>query len=151
MKCAIPVPPRHRSYYITAATAIDGDTVRCTVDLGLGIVIQDAILRVQGIDAPETNRLEQRAAGEVAKAFTAAWLEGLDEPSSIWVQSKDKYGRLLGDVIPGVNGRPLGQWLLANGVVRRYGGELRLDWPEEELVRIAALKPPATEDIDYDA
>lgn len=151
MKCAIPVPPRHRSYYITAATAVDGDTVRCTIDMGLGIIIQDAILWLNGVDAPETGRVEQRSAGEVAKAFTAAWLEGLDEPSSIWVQSKDKYGRLLGDVVPGVNGRPLSQWLLAKGVVRRYGGGVRLDWDEEELARIAALVPPITEDIDYDA
>lgn len=150
MKCAIPVPPKVRRYYITAATAVDGDTIRCTLDLGLGIIIQDAILRLNGVDAPELHIAGQKAAGEVTKAFTAAWLAGINTPSSVYVIKKDKYGRLLGDVIPGEHGVSLVQWLLAKRVVRRYDGGERLLWPAEDLDRISILEVPKSEDICYD-
>lgn len=95
--------------------AIDGDT----------IVIDGEHIRIANIDAPEIHHAkcdaEQRL-GQVAKRRMEALLA--DGPPEITRgdngRMKDKYGRSLGRVA--VNGKDLGEIMIAEGLARRWDG-----------------------------
>jgi endonuclease YncB( thermonuclease family) len=76
---------------------IDGDTIICQCDLGWCVQIQTAV-RVDGINAPEKNTSE----GKAAKAFAETLLHQGD---SVTIVSKkllgqtEKFGRVLADII----------------------------------------------------
>ena len=84
---------------------IDGDTVRCDVDLGFGIVNRGSgrgvTIRLSGIDTPEsrTRDREEKKYGLAAKEFVYYFLAlGLTNGEAILKTfEQDKYGRWLGD------------------------------------------------------
>ena len=44
---------RRYEYRAGNFSVVDGDTVRCDIDLGFGVWLRDQILRLHGINAPE--------------------------------------------------------------------------------------------------
>lgn len=77
---------------------VDADTLDFSINFGSGLlgVSLDVVrrVRVAGINCPEVNTAE----GKEAKAY----VESLLKPSTfatIWAKGKDRYGRLVADVV----------------------------------------------------
>lgn len=131
-----PIPARPYVDRLESYHVYDGDTLtNCTIDLGYGVVLRDAI-RIVGIDTPEVSG-SQRPAGVAVRDAAATWLSGADE---LWLigRGRDKYGRILGDVQPPGVGQSLGEWLIEKGYAHAYDGRgSRPEWTADELRRIA--------------
>lgn len=103
----------------TEGYAIDGDTIR----------IGRETIRVLNIDTPEIHQAkcpEEKAAGLAAKARTQTLLRrtgkiGLARGDG--TRQTDRYGRTLARVY--VDGRDLGEILIAEGLARRWTGKRR--------------------------
>lgn len=79
---------------------IDGDTVEVTLSLGWHIYIRE-IVRLHGVNAPETHGVKASAEGIEAALFTKDWLAHamrLEVESLSFESRKDKYGRTLGRI-----------------------------------------------------
>ena len=103
-------------YKAKIVKVIDGDTVDVTIDLGFSITIEERI-RFYGINCPETRTSDkiEKARGIQSKAFTESKLPvGKTVTLQSKVFDKEKYGRILADVI--VDGVNLNQELLKEGL-----------------------------------
>lgn len=90
---------------------VDGDTVYVTLDLGWHISLHSS-LRVAGIDCPEMNTPE----GKAARARALEVLP-VGQPVTVVSHKLDKYGRVLADVLlPG--GGSYGEIMLREGHAR---------------------------------
>lgn len=131
-----------RPFYFVAADVdewfvMDGDTLRVVADTGDGDR-KHRVLRLNGIDAPEShskNPLEKEA-GEAVRSWVRNWVNQMDPTASLVVSQRkpEKFGRWLGDVA--TNAVYLTSALLTAGLVRRYGGEKKQPWSDEELNEI---------------
>jgi len=85
------------TYKATVERVIDGDTLECTIDLGLYTKTRQK-LRLRAIDAPELRTTR----GQAAKAFVDEKLSGASE-IVVKTYKSDKYDRYLADifVMPG--------------------------------------------------
>jgi micrococcal nuclease len=95
----------HRYVYKAAVHSVyDGDTIRVNIDLGCKIWINNEIIRLAGINAPEI-RGEERQLGLVSRD----WLRNRIPPGTDIVietvkDKREKYGRYLGVIfVDGVN------------------------------------------------
>lgn len=78
---------------------VDGDTVDVIISLGFNIYIEQR-LRLYGINAPEVNRRNQRAAGLAATQFCEELApEGEDVMIRTIRDKTGKFGRYLADVV----------------------------------------------------
>lgn len=91
-------------YRCRIARVIDGDTVETVIDVGFHLTATHRV-RLLGVDAPELFRgtVEQRAAGQAAKAWVQEWVAehtapGWVWPFEIWTEKADSFGRYLGDI-----------------------------------------------------
>jgi micrococcal nuclease len=100
----------------------DGDTISVLRD-------QRAVtIRLEGIDAPE----KSQAFGQRARQFAAA--QAFGQTVTVHVSGRDRYGRLLADVIL-PDGRSLNQELVRAGYAwwfRKYSHDMRLARLEAE-------------------
>jgi micrococcal nuclease len=110
---------------------VDGDTVDVDIDLGFGVVLSDERVRIMGIDTPES-----RTSDKVEKLFGIAAknaLKGMLGKTSILKTQinkdgedmKGKFGRILGDFIIDLNGKPISivdALMDAGHCVDYYGG-----------------------------
>jgi hypothetical protein len=102
-----------------------GGGTNCVVD-GDTFYLDGAKVRIAGIDAPETH--DYRCASELELGERAArQLQALLNSGAVTMtgidRDRDKYGRLLRNVA--VNGRDVGDALVASGVARPYAGSRR--------------------------
>lgn len=91
---------------------VDGDTVKCAIDLGFGFYTSQK-LRLRGIDCPELST----AKGQEVKAFVETALKG--KPLIIKTHKTDKWDRYLVDIWYD-DGQYLNQVLLDNGLAEVY-------------------------------
>jgi len=131
------------------AAAIDGDTIRVELDLGMRIRWQGD-LRLSGINAPEVHsrRALEKQAGLLVRTAAQVWIDTGSRTidGCLWVRSDErpeKFGRLLGDVIEGRAEEvymdtcdTLSYALLKLGCVKEYHGERKAAWTDAELQRI---------------
>jgi len=86
-------------YKATLRKITDGDTVRCDIDLGLEVVIQNQVIRLAGIDAPEM-RGESLEQGRASKLFLLGLLPSIG--STIYLHThfdrRGTFDRLLADI-----------------------------------------------------
>lgn len=123
-----PAPAPAPSSWITirAPYAYDGDTLYA-IAAGFPPELAEISIRVRGIDAPEIRGKcvsEKAAAIEVRDYVRALVAAGeIDVAEVEW----DKYGgRVLATVL--VDGRDLGELLIAHGLARPYDGGARQGW-----------------------
>lgn len=107
------------TYCAKQLSIIDGDTIRCTIDLGFHITLSNQIIRINSIDAPESRSSDkiERAYGLLTKKRVIELLDPLNKEILFISNNKhaDKYGRLLGDFyIPNTTE------LLSNRLVTEY-------------------------------
>jgi micrococcal nuclease len=99
-------------YRTKDARAVDGDTIRATVDLGFGVTTT-LDLRLAGIEAPET-RGETKQAGELAKQY----LDALIAHGTLLVRTqKDRrsFARYVADVWREDDGKDVAELLVDAG------------------------------------
>lgn len=82
-------------YGIRYKRLIDGDTFVCDIDLGFGIWLVDQHCRLFGVDTPEKNTEEGKAAAETAREWFTSRQNTAERFSIQVLQKADKYGRRL--------------------------------------------------------
>lgn len=82
-------------YGIRFKRLIDGDTFVCDIDLGFGIWLVDQHCRLFGVDTPEKNTTEGKAAADAAKEWFTSRQNTAERFSIEVLQKADKYGRRL--------------------------------------------------------
>ena len=82
-------------YGIRFKRLIDGDTFVCDIDLGFGIWLVDQHCRLFGVDTPEKNTEEGKAAAETAREWFTSRQNTAERFSIQVLQKADKYGRRL--------------------------------------------------------
>lgn len=112
----------------------DGDTVDLMLDLGYDTFRKQTV-RLVDIDTPEIATEAGRAVAEWLTGFLNRW--SLIRTLYLDSRSYDKYGgRVLGDIIAGLDGPSVSARMLAHGVARRYDGAKRLPWTEADLAQV---------------
>jgi endonuclease YncB( thermonuclease family) len=96
---------------------VDGDTVDLTIDLGFHTYVVKRV-RLSRINAPERFTEE----GKLAKAFVEnALAVGMEVIVQTQLDSKDKYGRVLGEIFIDKH-FSLNEMMLINGLAVPYKG-----------------------------
>ena len=112
-------------------TVVDGDTIKCVLDLGFSIM-HKATIRLAGINCPETRtrNLVEKELGKKAKARLKELLKGQDVELHC-EKEKGKFGRVIGVLwvcdSPTVK-RDLNKQMVSEGHAREYTGGKRLPW-----------------------
>ena len=126
---------------------VDGDTIDVTIDLGFDLSIKQRV-RVAGVDTPEkrTRDLNEKKLGKDA----TYWLEdklddAVNDGFDLTIRTEldkgatGKYGRLLGWLYVGDEGRSLNEQMVEEGYAWEYdGGTKQKNF--EELRAIRRLK-----------
>ena len=102
----------------------DGDTLRCSFDLGFGMIYWNSI-RLASVDTPELRGGTDltKAAGRLARDRVRELVEAADEiifHSTVWA---GKYGRPVGELY--LDGVCLSEYLVACRLGVPYGGGAR--------------------------
>lgn len=76
---------------------VDGDTVDVDIDLGFGVWMKDARVRIEGIDTPES-RTRDKTEKKFGKAASTRLKQLLCDAALLKTSGrKGKFGRILGD------------------------------------------------------
>lgn len=126
---------------VLSCRAVDGDTIRCTVDLGWRINAQ-VVLRLLGVDTPE-RRNTSLICAQFVTTQVERWISHvmMSRTSQLWIQSEsiDMYGRTLGDLYvlnrDNMSMNLLTEWLVRYGYAMRTTSGRRHDWTEQELTK----------------
>lgn len=101
----------------TLPRVIDGDTIQIFLQLGWRVSIQE-IVRLYGVNCPETRGKNASPAGIVASEFTRDWIgsaKTLEVESLKFEARKDIYGRTLARVFRDDDPMSLNEALLQSG------------------------------------
>jgi endonuclease YncB( thermonuclease family) len=113
-------------YGIRYKRLIDGDTFVCDIDLGFGIWLVDQRCRLFGVDTPEKNTTDGKAAAETAKEWFTSRQNTSERFSITVLQKADKYGRRLVHVKTDKSPTTLNTEILKSlGTVEYFGGTKR--------------------------
>lgn len=106
---------------VSVASVYDGDTFKINLNCSLSVYCEKVPVRVRGVDCPEIKGKTEREKrlAQKAKAFTKAFLE--DGPVTLTDCGRDKYFRLLCDVINNT-GKDLAEELIRRDLGYAYGG-----------------------------
>lgn len=126
---------------VLSCRAVDGDTIRCTVDLGWRINAH-VVLRLFGVDTPERKGPSMICA-QFVTAQVEKWISHVlaSPKSQLWIQSDsiDMYGRSLGDLYVlnpnNMSMNLLTEWLVRYGYAMRTDSGRRHTWTEQELTK----------------
>lgn len=125
---------------ILTADAIDGDTVRCTVDLGFHLS-RRVDVRLLGVDAPEMHGVSRDAA-QVVRQSVQVWL-GDGGRMELHSAQLDKFGRVLGDIFDATASCFLTDALRSSGYAKPTSPTgKREPWTQAELDHIAKKNQP---------
>jgi micrococcal nuclease len=108
-------------YRAVVRSVHDGDSIRCDVDLGFGVILRDQPLRVALIDAPELGTDTGRAARDYLRQLLPTGCEVVIRTHK---DKREKYGRLLAQ-ITGLHGEDVTTALIAAGHGKSYDGGAR--------------------------
>lgn len=122
---------------------IDGDTINVDIDLGFNTIIANQVIRLYGIDAPEskTKDAEEKIFGTLSKKVLAKKL-----PVGQWFKIKtikedgdDKYGRFFGRIYA-EDGTEINQWMVDNNYAVQYKGEDKNAIQADHLLNRSIIK-----------
>jgi len=115
-------------YKAKVTKVIDGDTIRCDIDLGFDIIMSNQTIRLYGIDTPEsrTKDLEEKFYGNLSKDFLNDYCpKGSFITLRTHLDEKGKFGRILGELI--VNKVNLNEQMIENSLAVEYFGQSKID------------------------
>ncbi len=90
------------TYKLTTVSVIDGDTIRADIDLGYGTFLKRRVIRLHGINAPESTKTIKGAPnlklseGIKSKEFVNSILQESDLILFKSLEKEDSFGRCLG-------------------------------------------------------
>lgn len=126
------------TFPVTVSKVIDGDSIATVPNFPVSI-------RLFGVDTPETSDERQSAAALVCRLALAWWIDQVPR-GQLYARTikADKYGgRYDGDLVDATRPRPTAaEWMLANGYGRKYLGEKKPLWTDQELEAIVARGLP---------
>ena len=130
-------------YRTKVVRVVDGDTVDVDIDLGFGVWLRKARVRLYGVDTPEsrTRDKEEKKYGLAAKAFLKKSL-GTNPILKTTKDGKGKFGRILGEFLvehpeATIN---INELLIDNHHAVRYMGQSKDDIAEQHLVNRELVK-----------
>ena len=121
-------------YKAKVTKIIDGDTIRCDIDLGFDIVMANQTIRLFGIDTPEsrTRDKEEKFYGNISKQFLNDYCpKGSYITLRTHLDKKGKFGRILGEII--VNRVNLNEQMIEENLAVAYHGQSKIDIEKEHL------------------
>jgi endonuclease YncB( thermonuclease family) len=123
-------PAQASTYTWPVLKVVDGDTVKFRVNFLPKELVPSLLVRVIGIDTPEKAPRAQCPA-EAALALKATEFTkqavGTAKKVEVTLLGWDKYGgRVLGHIL--VDGKDLGEQLIAAGLARAYAGDKKKSW-----------------------
>jgi micrococcal nuclease len=131
-------------YHGTIKEITDGDTLVVDIDLGFNIILFDQKVRLIGVDTPEsrtTNKIEKQfglASKEFVKQFVSECLNKeviirthISEKTD--ANGKEKFGRLLAEIINPKSNKNLNEELINNNFAVRYMGENKNNVKEQHI------------------
>ena len=113
---------------------VDGDTIKCDIDLGFNIIMSNQTIRLFGIDTPEsrTKDLEEKFYGNISKDFLNDYCpKGSYITLRTHLDKKGKFGRILGEII--VNKVNLNEQMVENNLAVEYHGQSKTEIEKEHL------------------
>ena len=122
-------------YKAKVTKVVDGDTIKCDIDLGFDIVMTNQTIRLYGIDTPEsrTKDLEEKFYGNLSKDFLNDYCpKGSFITLRTHLDEKGKFGRILGELI--VNKVNLNEQMIENSLAVQYEGQSKHDIQKEHLM-----------------
>ena len=121
-------------YKSKVTKVVDGDTIKCDIDLGFDIVLSNQTIRLYGIDTPEsrTRDLEEKFYGNISKQFLNDYCpKGSTITLRTHLDKKGKFGRILGEII--VNKVNLNEQMIEENLAVEYHGQSKDDIAKEHL------------------
>jgi len=121
-------------YKSKVTKVVDGDTIKCDIDLGFDIVLTNQTIRLYGIDTPEsrTRDLEEKYYGNISKQFLNDYCpKGSYITLRTHLDKKGKFGRILGEII--VNKVNLNEQMIEENLAVEYHGQSKDDIAKEHL------------------
>lgn len=115
-------------YKTKVLRVVDGDTIKCDIDLGFSIILSNQIVRLYGIDAPEsrTRDTEEKFYGKLATSFLKDQCKkGSCITLRTYLDKKGKYGRILGEII--IDGVNINQLMIEEHMAVEYYGQSKID------------------------
>jgi len=121
-------------YHAKVTEVVDGDTVVINIDLGFDVVFTNQKVRLLGIDTPEsrTSDKTEKVFGLASKDYAKKFIEACKDKSviirtyisdNVNNNGREKFGRLLGEIINPDTKKVLNDELINNGYAVRYMGE----------------------------
>jgi len=127
-------------YRARVTRIVDGDTIKCDIDLGFDMFLTNQTVRLYGIDAPEsrTKDKEEKYYGTLAKDFLNDYCpKGTVIKLRTHLDKKGKFGRILGDII--VNNVSLNEQMVEENLAVLYEGQSKEEIQKEHQVNRVAL------------
>jgi len=121
-------------YNAKVTEVVDGDTVVIDIDLGFDVVFVNQKVRLLGVDTPEsrTSDKTEKVFGLASKDYAKKFIESCKDKNVIIrthisddvdSNGREKFGRLLGEIINPDTKKILNEELINNGYAVRYMGE----------------------------
>ena len=115
-------------YRAKVTKIIDGDTIKCDIDLGFSTILSNQTVRLFGIDTPEsrTRDTEEKFYGKLATRFLKDQCKkGSCITLRTYLDKKGKYGRILGEII--IDGVNVNQLMVEEHMAVEYYGQSKID------------------------
>ena len=119
---------------------VDGDTIKCDIDLGFSMFLSNQTIRLYGVDTPEsrTSDKEEKYYGNLSKQFLNDYCpKGSYITLRTHLDKKGKFGRILGELI--VNDTNLNKALIEENLAVEYFGQSKVDIEKEHLMNRVKL------------
>ena len=122
-------------YRCKITKVVDGDTVKCDIDLGFGIWQHNETVRLKGIDTPEsrTSDKDEKPYGLLSKKKLIEQIEKAEVVKIVTSKdAKGKFGRILGTLVAD-NDDNINQWMIRHNYAVHYQGQNKDDVQKEHL------------------
>lgn len=121
-------------YHAKVTEVVDGDTVVIDIDLGFDVIFTKQKVRLLGVDTPEsrTSDKTEKTFGLASKDYVKKFIESCPDKhviirthvsDDVDSNGREKFGRLLGEIIQPDTKKVLNDELINNGYAVRYMGE----------------------------
>ena len=122
-------------YRCIITRVVDGDTVKCDIDLGFGIWQHNETVRLRGIDTPEsrTSDKDEKPYGLLAKKKLTEQIEKAEVIKIITSKDeKGKFGRILGILVADYDDN-INAYMIRHNYAVNYRGQNKEDVQQEHL------------------
>ena len=146
-------------YNATVTEVVDGDTIVIDIDLGFDVMFTNQKVRLLGIDTPESRTSDkvEKVFGVASKDFVKKFVAGCKSKVIIRTHisegtddsGREKFGRLLGEIINPETKEVLNEQLIAKNYAVRYMGENKLAVKDQHMANRKLLIDRGEVKMDY--